>query len=325
MTNLTSIIIPVYNNESTIMETLKSVLTQTCKEWEIIIIDDGSTDNSPSIIQAFCVTEKRAKYFKRSREPKGGSTCRNLGIEISAGEYIIFLDADDLLSPDCLKQRTSKMIENPEFDFAIFKTKMFFKLPGDSDVFAMKLYCNDPLSSFLQNKFPYPWQTSSAIWKRDFLLKINGFDEKFPRLQDPELHTRALIQTLSNYKIFYELPPDSFYRISHPKRPIEVSKKYLLGLSLYIQSMIPLLEKFDKKNNTNYRKNLKLTFWNSFQGIHVSLQILPNFLSLLRIGKKMLILNKFEYLGLEYFFLLKLFALQPIRLLKKYFTTYQDS
>ena len=97
-----SVITPCYNAESTIRETIDSVLRQTFKDWELLIIDDCSTDNSAEIIREYSSRDSRIKYFKTEEKSGSPSTPRNIGIDNASGEYIAFLDADDVWLPDKL-------------------------------------------------------------------------------------------------------------------------------------------------------------------------------------------------------------------------------
>ncbi|MDT0687295.1 glycosyltransferase family 2 protein [Autumnicola psychrophila] len=92
-----TVIIPTFNRAHIISETLDSVHNQTFRDWECLIIDDGSTDNTSEVLKNY-LQDRRFKYFQRpeTRE-KGACTCRNIGIEKSSGEYIQFLDSDDVL------------------------------------------------------------------------------------------------------------------------------------------------------------------------------------------------------------------------------------
>lgn len=88
---LISIIIPVYNREKLVQETLVSVIAQTNENWECIVIDDGSTDKTWQGLETYSKKDDRIKPIKRYRGPKRANTCRNIGIENSEGEYLIFL------------------------------------------------------------------------------------------------------------------------------------------------------------------------------------------------------------------------------------------
>ena len=102
---LVSIIIPSFNSETYISETIDSILNQTYPYWEAIVVDDGSSDETCSIVKRYSQNDKRIQLFLRVSTAKGASVCRNIGIEKAIGKYIIFLDSDDLLAPFCLKER----------------------------------------------------------------------------------------------------------------------------------------------------------------------------------------------------------------------------
>ena len=107
--NLVSIITPCYNGSKYIGETIKSVLAQTYKEWEMIIVDDGSKDNSVEILEEFAQKDNRIKLIK---QPNGGSAnARNNGIRNAEGRYIALLDADDLWDNNFLEEQLKFMKE----------------------------------------------------------------------------------------------------------------------------------------------------------------------------------------------------------------------
>jgi len=210
MNKIVSIITPTFNNHDTINETIESVLSQDVSSWELIIVDDGSNDDTLQLIKKYCINDPRIKLFKRKSDPKGGSTCRNIGILNASGEFVLFLDSDDLLEPFCIRQRLKVMDEYPDLEMGIFLMKRFYKKKGDSDEIVNILDSSDPLLNYLKGRFP--WTITSPIWRRSLLIELKGFNEEYKRLQDPELHTRALFHT-GNYKLFYDYPADCFYRI----------------------------------------------------------------------------------------------------------------
>ena len=104
MAPLVSIIIPCFNRSNLLGETIESVLSQTYSKWECIIVDDGSTDNTPEVARKYADSDGRFIFLNRPKEsPKGAASCRNVGIEIAKGDFIQFLDSDDLLHPEKLK------------------------------------------------------------------------------------------------------------------------------------------------------------------------------------------------------------------------------
>ena len=108
-TPLISVVIPAYNAEQFLDETLESVLSQTYENWECIIVNDGSTDNTESVVKKWCEKDARFRYFYK--ENSGASDTRNLGIKEARGEYIAFLDADDLYMPNFLKVCLENLVE----------------------------------------------------------------------------------------------------------------------------------------------------------------------------------------------------------------------
>jgi len=109
---LVSIIMPVYNGEMYIEEAVESVLIQEYKYWELIIIDDGSTDNTRSIIDTF----KDKRIHVLSQKNVGVSVSRNRGLKVATGKYITFLDADDVLPKKSLEARVSFLEKNKHID-----------------------------------------------------------------------------------------------------------------------------------------------------------------------------------------------------------------
>jgi glycosyltransferase involved in cell wall biosynthesis len=105
-----SVVIPLYNKENFIVNTLNSVLAQTFSDFEVIIVNDGSTDSSDEKINQF--TDSRIRYF--GKENEGVSTARNFGIEKAASDYITFLDADDLWFPNFLEAMAELIGKYPD-------------------------------------------------------------------------------------------------------------------------------------------------------------------------------------------------------------------
>lgn len=105
---LISIIIPMYNTSKFIKQTVESILAQTYSNFEVIIVDDGSTDNGAEVVKALMPKDSRIKYIYQSNQ--GVSAARNNAIENSQGEYLAFLDSDDLWLPNKLKKQVNRII-----------------------------------------------------------------------------------------------------------------------------------------------------------------------------------------------------------------------
>lgn len=210
---LVSVIIPTYNRGYIIKETLDSVFCQTYTNWECIIIDDGGDDNTSEVIEKYIAKSNRFKYVKRPVSLiKGVSSCRNYGIDISKGEFIIFLDSDDILASNSLKNRIKYFKEYPDNDFLVFSTQFF-----DNNILNKKNVFNiDPLKENRENylslflKYQFPWTVMSSIWKKNILLK-NKFRNDLHLLEDIVFHIDILFITDVKFKRIKEI--DNFYRI----------------------------------------------------------------------------------------------------------------
>jgi teichuronic acid biosynthesis glycosyltransferase TuaG len=109
MSSLVSIVTPCYNAERVISYTIESVLAQSYQNWELLIVDDCSTDKTAEIIAKYCKQDSRIKYLKTNESSGSPSLPRNIGLENAKGRYIAFLDSDDLWLPDKLKEQVEFM------------------------------------------------------------------------------------------------------------------------------------------------------------------------------------------------------------------------
>lgn len=108
---MVSVIMPVYNNEKFVSQAVQSVLNQTISDLELIIIDDGSTDGTRNVIESF--SDERIKYHYQ--ENAGPGAGRNNGMSLSKGEFIAFIDSDDMYKPNKLERQIEFLKENPQY------------------------------------------------------------------------------------------------------------------------------------------------------------------------------------------------------------------
>lgn len=210
-----SVIVPFYNRESVLAAAIDSVLNQQYTDWELLLVDDGSTDKSPEIVKKYVGSDARIRCYKRTVEKKGPCACRNIGARNAKGEYLVFFDSDDLMAPHCLSSRVKAMDENPALDFAVFNLGTFIHTPGDKPGI-FNLFRKDAkgfLELFLS--LNTPWGTPCPIWKKTFFLSAGGFNEDFLVKTDPELHTRVLLLHHPAFEYFKNSAPDIFYRINY--------------------------------------------------------------------------------------------------------------
>lgn len=243
-----SIIIPTYNRAHCIAVALQSVLDQSYVHWECLIIDDGSTDTSETVINSWVQQDSRFHFYTRNRLPKGAPTCRNMGLETAQGSYVIFLDSDDYLLPHCLEQRVAEIEKNPSYDFLVFP--MAIARTGVIRKQDIPI-CEDYLIPFLSANLL--WQTMCPVWKTSFLRTLNGFTEGYPRFNDPELMIRALLTVAnSDFKVHTDFKYDSVHsREVH--LDVNFMDKVYHSLLLFIPDITMALKQGRK---TNYRKYL---------------------------------------------------------------------
>ena len=146
-----TVVIPVYNVEKYLKKCVDSVITQNFNDFEIILVDDGSTDNSGVLCDDYASKYEFISVIHQENKGLGGA--RNTGIEAANGEYILFLDSDDFLAPDCLKICCEKA-EQYNCDMVAFKQQAIFE-DGNSGVIyncslpENKLSKDDAVKSFM--------------------------------------------------------------------------------------------------------------------------------------------------------------------------------
>jgi glycosyltransferase involved in cell wall biosynthesis len=247
-----TIIIPLFNKEHYVKETLDSILQNASANLEIVIIDDNSTDGSLQIARTYQEKFDHISVFQNNTGQKGGSICRNIGIEKAQGTCVIFLDADDLLSSTCIKNRLEIMHKNADLDFAVFPMGTFYKKIGDSN-FIWNSFEENHLNRFL--KHDLPWAIPCPIWKTSFLKRIGGFDGTFERLQDVELHTKVLLLN-PNYKVFSNIDPDCFYRIDDDR--IETNQNQFM--ERWLNGVCSYVDKFYSEDHAIFLRGTYLSF-----------------------------------------------------------------
>ena len=106
-----SIVVPVYKSEKYIKECLDSLLNQSYSDLEIICVNDGSTDDSLSVLESYASADTRIKLYTKQNEGKGAASARNLGLSHATGTYVMFLDSDDFFESDMIESLVSRAEE----------------------------------------------------------------------------------------------------------------------------------------------------------------------------------------------------------------------
>ena len=119
-----SLIMPFFNNKELVGEMINSILANTFEDWELLAIDDGSTEETLEYLSAY-QKDSRIKFIKREDKPKGAQTCRNLGMDYAKGPYWIFVDSDDYLTPSCIGKRVEMIEKRQDLDFMVFPSAVY--------------------------------------------------------------------------------------------------------------------------------------------------------------------------------------------------------
>ena len=316
MSNLpkVSVIIPTYNNSPLLEQALSSLFQQTYFYWEAIIVDDGSTDSTRQRVEQLAFEEPRIVYLNHNKVNQGANYCRNLGINQAQGNYIVFLDSDDLLSKHCLKFRVELMENNSELDFGVFSCQLFQEKPGDDNRLWNIDTEEDDINRFL--KMDVPWQTSSPIWRKDSLITLGGWDESLLSWQDWELHFRALIIGFKYKKVDLI---DCFWRLPHSQKQTigqsSMTSNHLESHQKLLYKIYILLNVYRRFNSERKYLLAGLYFWLSNRWLDIN-----NIKKGISVWKKcysLQIINTYEYIeGLTYL------KSRNIKLIKKIINIY---
>jgi len=141
--NLVSVIIPVYNGERYLAETIESVLNQIYQQIEVIVVDDGSTDKSVNIAQSY----KEVRYIYQANQ--GVAVARNVGITEAHGEFIAFLDQDDLWTPNKLSVQVNYLLKNVNITYTLCKMRLFLEPGTDIPFWLKKDYLSQDIPGYL--------------------------------------------------------------------------------------------------------------------------------------------------------------------------------
>jgi glycosyltransferase involved in cell wall biosynthesis len=208
---LISIIIPTYNRAHLISETLDSILAQTYSNWECIVVDDGSTDNTIEVISEYIKKDSGFQYHQRpDNRKKGPNSCRNYGFELSKGECIQWFDSDDVMLPYLLEKQVLSFAKNVEMSVCKLS---YFDFEKKISIRENIIFSNNLIADYLIGKVTF--YISGPLWKRSFLEKQNQlFDESLMNLDDWDFNLRMLYQKpniryVNEVLILYRVHADS--------------------------------------------------------------------------------------------------------------------
>jgi len=209
-----SIILPTYNRALFLPKAIESVLWQTFTYWELIIVDDGSTDNTKEVVSLY--NDTRIKYV--FQENKERSAARNHGIDISIGQYICFLDSDDYYKPERLHELHQFLLENNNFIALVYTDIVFEKENETAFVKEYTEVCTDIYERIINDIIGTP-----QVCVHSEILKKNKFNEAYNIAEDLDLWTRIA----ATYNFVYFKSP-SVVAVEHEQRSINNNENNFL-------------------------------------------------------------------------------------------------
>lgn len=261
-----SIIIPCYNREDYISDAVDSCLRQTYKNIEIIVVDDGSSDNSVDVI----TSNYSNKLLLITQENKGTASARNKGLNASSGEFVIFLDSDDWITDDLVESHIKTLNRWPEVDICCADSAAVDNNGEMSGV--RKSPWPDtpanPLQLFLLKPPPFP---ACEIYRKSTILKHGGFDEDMKAFTDAGIRLKIVmsgglvVRTQGGYAVY---------------RPVANSiTKNNLKIHRYAIKMVDKLLVTDDAKDPQIKSLIherlqahRLRYWNSWLQHHFSLK-----------------------------------------------------
>lgn len=268
---LVSIIIPSYNRAHLIGETLHSIISQTYANWECIIVDDNSTDETIKTISFFQEKDKRFKLIVKPKQAKqGASISRNIGLKASNGDYIQFLDSDDILGENKLEEQLNLLLKEDEYAIATCKWGKFNKLDEKFSVYENQEDYKDfnnskeyfdlvglqggffPSHSFLMSKKIINY---SGYWNENLTLNDDG--EFFFRIL---LNSCKIVFCDKTYVLYRNNSNDNLSVLSSEDKAISLLNSWRIIEALYVAKYNETNSFYINKKKSSVYNELKRTF-----------------------------------------------------------------
>jgi glycosyltransferase involved in cell wall biosynthesis len=249
-----SVLIPLYNSEKYISETIDSVLAQTYTNWECIVVDDHSTDNSVKIVEKYC--EKYPNKIKLYTNPrKGACAARNIAFEKSSGDYIQYLDADDLLSENKIEKQINLFEQYGNNIITNCRWGRFFDNNKESVKWEKQTIDRDYDNSidWLIDSWMGNGMAANSCWltPRPVIENSGSWNENLLINQDGEFFCRVLLNVKT---IIFSPQGTVYYRSGHigsisNRKSLETMRSQLDSYMLYIKNTGNLCKNIETKNN----------------------------------------------------------------------------
>jgi glycosyltransferase involved in cell wall biosynthesis len=236
MQPLVSILIPAYNAHRWIADTIRSALAQTWPRKEIIVVDDGSTDETLVVARKFESDEVRVM----TQPNQGAAAARNKAFSLSCGDYIQWLDADDLLSPNKVAQQMQAATQSKDKRTLVSSAWAYFRYrPAKAKFIPTPLWCDLDPTEWLTRKWEGNWHMQTATWlvSRELTEAAGPWDTRLTLDDDGEYFSRVInasdgIRFVPQSRAYYRITPSS--RLSHIGRSEKKKESLFLSMKLQI-------------------------------------------------------------------------------------------
>jgi len=242
MKPLVSILIPAYNAEEWIADTLQSAIGQTWPRKEIIVVDDGSTDRTAEVARRFASKEVAVV----SKENQGAATTRNHALRLGQGDYVQWLDADDLLAPDKIERQLAALRGSDNRRILLSSPWAFFSYRVKNARFVSTSLCQDlsPVEWLLRKMSEnLHMQTATWLTSRELTEAAGPWDTRLLSDDDGEYFCRVILASegtrfAPEAKVFYRITPSS--RLSHIGASNRKKDAMLVSMKLHVQYLLSL-------------------------------------------------------------------------------------
>ncbi len=259
MTELVSVIVPCFNHAKFLSEALQSILNQTHQDWECLIVDDGSPDNTAEVARQWCEKDSRFKYLYK--ENGGLSSARNYGIQNTKGDYILTLDADDFFEATFIEKALKILIENQNTGIVCCWGYRYSE--------GKKYGLFKPQDSCLENYLFQNAGLASSLFRKECWRNSGGYDENMKLgFEDWEFYIRVCnqgwdVRVINEPLFFYRQHEVSMLKTALKNHEKEI-KKYIFQKhkELYKEHYDDLIEYFlgvidlEKRNNLKTRNKI---------------------------------------------------------------------
>lgn len=264
-----SIVMPVFNKAEMVSEMIDSIQANDYHDWELVIVDDGSTEDTIACLTRYVQRDSRIRLVRRERQPKGAPTCRNIGFEQAHGDYVIFFDSDDYITPSCLSTRVDAIKQHPDADFLVFPSVQYkggrMEYGSAERAYGYQVF-KDDISAFTRKTLPFV--VCNNIYRRNALLEHHiVWDTQLRSLQDSDFNMQCL---LAGMRYEYVLTkPDYGYRIETNDNSITKRISTIEHLKSHVYALDKIYNLVQQKYRHRYDWDLFLGVLFIFQMVFV--------------------------------------------------------